>query len=67
MAPPEWFGSSGSLIRIVLPDGASCDAAEYITELPQAAADWQIAMETLLLVAERNGPEMLARIGVMKA
>ena len=59
---------------IVLPDGRELltlrDAAEYITALPKAehdAADWQVAMETLLLVAERNGPEMLARIAVMKA
>jgi hypothetical protein len=38
--------------------------------LPKAehyATDWQVAMETLLLVAERDGPEMLARIAVMKA
>jgi hypothetical protein len=45
------------------------DAAEYITALPKAehdAADWQVAMETLLLVAERDGPEMLAQIPVMK-
>jgi hypothetical protein len=27
----------------------------------------QVAMETLLLVAERDGPEMLARIAVMRA
>ena len=59
---------------IILPDGRKLltlrDAAEYITALPKAeqdAADWQVAMETLLLVAERNGPEMLARIAVMKA
>ena len=52
---------------IILPDGRKLltyrDAAEYITALPRAehdAADWQIAMETLLLVAERDGPEMLA-------
>ena len=45
------------------------DAAEYITALPKPehdAADWQVAMETLLLVAERDRPEMLARIAVMK-
>jgi hypothetical protein len=30
-------------------------------------ANRQTAMETLLLVAERDGPEMLARIAVMKA
>jgi hypothetical protein len=59
---------------IILPDGRELrtyrDAAEYITALPKAeqdAPDWQIAMETLLLVAERNGPEMLARIAVVKA
>jgi hypothetical protein len=46
------------------------DAAEYITALPKAdhdAADWQVAMETLMLVAERDRPEMLARIGMMRA
>ena len=59
---------------IVLPDGRELltlrDAAEYITALPKAehdAADWQVAMQTLILVAERDGPEMLARIAVMKA
>jgi hypothetical protein len=59
---------------IILPDGRKLltyrDAAEYITALPKAeqdAPDWQIAMETLLLVAERDGPEMPARIAVMKA
>jgi hypothetical protein len=59
---------------IILPDGRELltlrDAAEYITALPKAEhddADWQVAMETLLLVAERDGPEMLARIAVMKA
>ncbi|WP_426533653.1 hypothetical protein [Bradyrhizobium sp. McL0615] len=46
------------------------DAAEYITALPKDehdAADWQVGMETLLLVAERDAPEMLARIAFMKA
>ena len=59
---------------IILPDGRKLltlrDAAEYITALPKAehdAADWQVAMETLLLVAERNGPEMMARIRIMRA
>ena len=59
---------------IILPDGRKLltyrDAAEYITALPKAehdAADWQIAMETLLLVAERDGSEMLARIAMMRA
>jgi hypothetical protein len=46
------------------------DAAQYITKLPKAehdAAEWQVAMEVLLLVAERDGPEMMARIAMMKA
>ena len=58
----------------MLPDGRELltlrDAAQYITALPKAehdAADWQVAMEVLLLVAERDGPEMLARIGMMRA
>jgi hypothetical protein len=46
------------------------DAATYITKLPKAqhdAPEWQAAMEALLLVAERGGPTMLARIGIMRA
>jgi hypothetical protein len=46
------------------------DAATYITKLPKAeheAAQWQAAMQALLLVAEHGGPTMLARIGVMPA
>jgi hypothetical protein len=31
------------------------------------ADEWQAAMETLLLVAERDGPEMFARIGLARA
>jgi hypothetical protein len=44
------------------------DAALYITKLLKAehdAVEWQAAMEALLLVAERDGPTMFARIGVM--
>jgi hypothetical protein len=46
------------------------DAAQYITKLPKAehdAPEWQAAMETLLLVAEHDGPTMFARVGVMRA
>jgi hypothetical protein len=46
------------------------DAALYITKLPKAeheAPEWQAAMEALILVAERNGPTMFARIGMMRA
>ena len=47
-----------------------CHAALYITKLPKAehdAPEWQAAMQALLLIAERNGPTMLARIGKMRA
>jgi hypothetical protein len=49
---------------IVLPDPrvlTPLDVVEYIIALPKTkhdAADWQVAMEVLFLVA-RNGPEML--------
>jgi|ERR1700733_12569863 hypothetical protein len=46
------------------------DAGRYITKLPKAeheAAEWQAAMETLILVVTHDGPTMLARIGVMRA
>jgi len=46
------------------------DAGTYITKLPKAeheAAEWQAAMEALILVATSGGPTMFARIGVMRA
>jgi hypothetical protein len=46
------------------------DAGTYITRLPKAeheAAEWQAAMEALILVATSGGPTMFARIGVMRA
>jgi hypothetical protein len=43
------------------------DAAAYIQKLPQAEAEWQAAVEALLLVVEHTGPTMMARIGVMRA
>jgi hypothetical protein len=46
------------------------DAGRYITKLPKAeheAAEWQAAMQALILVAAHNGPTMFARIGVMRA
>ncbi len=59
---------------IPLPDGRTLvtlrDAASYITALPKkeaAAPEWPTAIEALMLVAERNGTTMLARIGVMRA
>ena len=59
---------------IVLPKGRKLitlrDAADHILKLPKAehpAPAWQAAMEVLILVAEHDGPTMMARIGVMKA
>jgi hypothetical protein len=46
------------------------DAGNYITKLPKAehrVPEWQDAMEALMLVATRDGPTILARIGVMRA
>jgi hypothetical protein len=43
------------------------DAGTYITKLPKAehvVAEWQAAMEALILVATHGGPTMFARIGV---
>jgi len=57
-----------------LPDGRKLrtlrDAGDYITKLSRAAhsaAEWQAAMEALILVADLGGPTMFARIGVMRA
>ena len=59
---------------IILPDGRQLnslrDAAHHITDLPKAehdAVEWQLAMEALMLVAETDAPELLARIAVMNA
>jgi hypothetical protein len=46
------------------------DAGTYITKLPKAEhnmPEWQAAMAALILVAESNGPTMMARIGIMNA
>ena len=59
---------------IELPNGRKLvtlrDAALYITELPKAehdAPEWQAAMQALIMVAEHDGPTMMARIGMMRA
>jgi hypothetical protein len=55
---------------LLSPTTRTHDAALYITKLPKAehdAAEWQAAMEALLLVAEHDGPTMFARIGMMRA
>ena len=46
------------------------DAAGDIMKLPKAEqnlGEWQAAIECLILVAEKNGPTMMVRIGMMKA
>jgi hypothetical protein len=59
---------------ISLPDGRLLvtlrDAGNYITKLPKAkheTAEWQAAMEALIVVATLGGSTMFARIGVMRA
>ena len=59
---------------IVLPEGEKLrtlrDAATYVTGLPKkesAQPEWQAAIEALILVADRGGPTMFSRIGVIKA
>ena len=59
---------------IPLPSGRQLvtleDAGTHTTKLPKAeheAAEWQAAMEALILVAASGGPTMFARIGVMRA
>jgi hypothetical protein len=59
---------------ITLPDGRTLvtlgDAGRYIADLPskvQHRPEWQAAAQALLLVAERGGLSMLARIGIMRA
>jgi len=59
---------------IALPDGRQLitllDAGNYIAALSaklQNRPEWQAATEALLLVAERNGPVMMAQIGMMRA
>jgi hypothetical protein len=67
-------GRANSTNRFSLPGGRTLrilhDAATYITELPKkeaAVSEWQAAIEALMLVADRGGPIMFARIGVMRA
>ena len=72
MAANGWQPAFDDLIP--LPRGRQIvtleDAGKYITKLPKAeheAAEWQAAMEALILVATLGGPTMFARIGVMRA
>jgi hypothetical protein len=58
---------------IVLPDGRKLitlnDAADYVMRLSKKESDlpeWQTAIEVLML-CNRGGDAMLARIGIMKA
>src|ERR1700738_4909243 len=59
---------------IPLPSGRKLvtlhDAAAYATQLPKKetnTAEWQAAIEGLMLVAELGGPTMFARIGMLRA
>jgi hypothetical protein len=66
-------GHANSTTR-ALPDGGKLrtlrDAATHVTGLANKESDlpeWQAAIEALMLVADRGGPTMFARIGVMRA
>lgn len=55
--------SGGKLVTLL-------DAGRFIANLPapaQQRPEWQAAAEALMLVVDRNGPTMLARIGIMLA
>jgi hypothetical protein len=73
MANKGWHRKFDEPITLSLLDGrtlVTLRAAQYITKLPKAAhdsAEWRVAMEVLLLVAEHDAPEMMARIAMLKA
>jgi hypothetical protein len=59
---------------IPLPGGGQLvtlqNAGTYITKLPKSehtAAEWQAAVEALILIATSGRPTMFARIGLMRA
>ena len=46
------------------------DAADYITRLPKAehkTPEWQAATEALIMAAEKRGPLLHARVGMLRA
>jgi hypothetical protein len=57
--------STPSIEYMQMLDAATC--ATQLLKKESATAEWQAAMECLILVAEKNGPTMMARIGVMRA
>jgi hypothetical protein len=68
------FWSKRFVPAIPLPEGGELttldDARTYILDLAEEAQQlttWQNATEALLLVGQHGGPEMFARIGIMKA
>jgi hypothetical protein len=64
---PDWSRKFNEPVPLA-PRGKG--AGTYITKLPKAeheAAEWQAAMEALILVATLGGPTMFARIGIMRA
>jgi hypothetical protein len=74
MADKGWQRKFDDPITLSLLDGRTLvtlrDAAQYITKLPRAlheSAEWRVAMEVLLLVAEHDAPEIMARVAMLKA
>jgi hypothetical protein len=69
---PSWLHHGGLVARrrrfLPLPRGHQLvtleDAAKYIQKLPaaeQQIAEWQAAVDALLLIVELDGPTMMAR------
>jgi hypothetical protein len=57
--------STPSIEDMQMLDAATCST--QLSKKDSATAEWQAAMECLILVAEKNGPTMMARIGMMRA
>jgi hypothetical protein len=67
-------GNAGSTIQSRFPATASssrsrmpANSSRGFPNADHEAAEWQAAMEALILVAESGGPTMFARIGAMRA
>src|SRR5258707_12845474 len=75
LAVASWLiGRAPSTIRFPFPAAASSspsttppNTSRSSPRPEQQLAEWQAAVEALLLVVELNGPTMMARIGVMRA
>lgn len=70
--PPDWWRKFDDPIPIVNGNRlrSSRDVANYVTALPvaeQKTERWQTVVKIILLIAEKGGDMLLARIAVMRA